>query len=755
MIQKLFNIIFLLHFSLNTKIEEQTTIQEKIQNHLHSISKKTITVTTASIITLCLIYYCIKKINQSKNDKKDKQTNEDPEPNIENTNSLNPGTKKSRGLDLANEEGNHLNHGNEELKIKISLLEGDPIAIEIRERLSNKKNKEFKTIPTNKLQDYQEKKYTLPESFFKIINPFNIKTKYSPVGCGCAVEIINKDEQSILENLAEGDYQNLIKHLFSLYDINQPICNFFIKDQLNNIQHLKNQNKSVPEIILANNYQQLNKTEVNKYLIGCIYDAEQLKNQDRLSLHLEGDKYKILIAQNENNDTCYGFIEYKKINTNQNTIVYYINSLATHIDYQRKGVMNKLMEHLKKDGCDIYLYTNKDSSNLIANSSFYKKQGFTQYKKLEDSLNNNLIKNLPNEEATSNISFFIEYSSDLYVWESPGTIETIKYDSEIKAILHNKDSENRTTYPIFETEITYFENEEKQPEIFWGEKIHLNTAEIGLIESKNNELSDILSQIKSIYNPKSIEVTHNSVKNKTFSKNPNILANLSQDETFQYINMLCGLYSFSDYTRERYFPKNNSDTDFDKLNECDLFANNSFNYAQENITEFILYKIYNINKSIDSKLCNDLYYKKGDTFDIRLYKYRDDIIFYKKNNEIVAFVSYNQIYDLDNESCLKGIWINFLATKMTYQKQGIMKKLINYLKNKNVPIALTSSRSSSQHASGPRFYTKNQFQAIEIKAFLEYKNDTKNIFYQLAKSQKDLYDNIPFFQVYTWTPIDK
>lgn len=595
---------------------------------------------------------------------------------------------------------------------------------------------------TQEDKDYFNKKndkHLLPQSFFSIINPFNIKTKATLQG---PKEDIEENRKSILENLLEKDWLNLITHLFPLYHPTEDIKHF-LTDNTNEYS-LNNSQLSINEIILKNNYQNLDKKNINMHLISTIlHYLIQLGNASYLTIELETKKNKILIAHNKNADISYGFIKYKEIKTDEslNQTVYYISELATHINYQRKGVMQKLIQELKNKKKPIYLHAVKDPGGLIPNSHFYNKQKFTLYTTYEESLTNDLIKNLPEEESTRHKQYMQEYNFNLYLWEE-GTIETIKYNEEIEEILNEKHPGDRTTYPIFDTQLE-FDNE------FFPKEIILNKNKIELIKAKNEDLQKILSKIKLVYNSDNIEAQYYACNNLTESNDQgqNILNNLKEDEKFEYIKMLCGLYAFGSSIRRIYFDKKNKDP-----NSCetDLIKNNCFNESK-NITEFILRKIYEINKCIDSKIQYNIYYKKGDDFDIRLYKYTDDIIFYKQNDEIVAFISYNKIIDSKNKSCLKSIWIDLLATKITFQRKGIMKKLIDKLKNKNLPIALSSAHSSSKYASGPQFYKKNGFNPIDINTFLEYENDDTSIFYELAKSQKGLKD-ISFMQIYIWSP---
>ncbi len=207
-----------------------------------------------------------------------------------------------------------------------------------------------------------------------------------------------------------------------------------------------------------------------------------------------------------------------------------------------------------------------------------------------------------------------------------------------------------------------------------------------MINSEIEEFNKTLSKIKLVYNPKNIVITHQPKNTFHYSpKDPTEeakLNNLSESELHSLAIMLSGLITLNKWNSKGCFTEREKNS---TLSDCDLLSANSWNTTTDPIIlkkQLIQENIYGMDESINSKLEYHTYFIKGDDYDVQLYKYKNDIILYRHtNDEIGAFIFYNEIKDPINQS-VKGIWIDLLATKTEHQGKGIMKRLINELKKK-------------------------------------------------------------------------
>ncbi len=123
--------------------------------------------------------------------------------------------------------------------------------------------------------------------------------------------------------------------------------------------------------------------------------------------------------------------------------------------------------------------------------------------------------------------------------------------------------------------------------------------------------------------------------------------------------------------------------------------------------------------------------------------------------ECLGFIYYNEIFNNTKSDKLtkQSIWIDLLATDPKHQKKGYMSILMNKLKEKNLPIALSSDHSQSIHSPGPKFYQKNNFTPMNIETFLKKANKINDTFYYLSNSQKEhLERRATNSQIYIWEP---
>ena len=131
----------------------------------------------------------------------------------------------------------------------------------------------------------------------------------------------------------------------------------------------------------------------------------------------------------------------------------------------------------------------------------------------------------------------------------------------------------------------------------------------------------------------------------------------------------------------------------------------------------------------------------------------------KKDNEVVAFITYYIISQLENnQKTICGrckcntdqdrpkiykirekidiIYIEAIATLTKNQKNGYASKLINKVKNFNVPILLKSAFFDSECNNAPKFYVnRHKFKAINFER--DIKNNRNNDLFPHSK-QGDL-----------------